>query len=270
MKRVPALLCLALSVTAPSFAQAVNGTVGELLRALREQPSNPASWTVIPIAGSDIGAKGSVFHTDLALTGSHGVYYPARIAVAWLPLGRDASADAVRYMELESEFDVAFTLFHDGLGNDGLGAIVIAAVDAHGELDPQSKVQATVRVWSASSCAGETSLSYRPTRWLGADRGAVIGLTLDEGFRSNAGIVNADAVARTWRIHYASLADGSSFDFEVTVPAASSAIVGLPQFLSGPISVTIEAEAAGLRWTGWGASVDNESGDAWYSTLIPF
>ena len=237
---------------------------------MREQPSNPASWTFIPIAGSDTGAKGSVFHTDLALTGNHAFYEPARIAIAWLPVGRDASADKVRYMDLPGEFDVSFTLFHDGLGNDGLGALVIAAVDAHGELDPQGKVQATVRIWSASACTGETSLAYRPTRWLGADRGSVIGLTLGEGFRSNAGIVNGDAVARTWRIHYTSLEDGASLGIEVTVPAASSRIVGLPAFLAGPISVTIEAEAAGLHWTGWGSSVDNASGDAWYSTLIPF
>ena len=80
---IPALLCLAPSVTAPSFAQAVNGTVGELLRALREQPSNPASWTVIPIAGSrHRGERVRLPHRPLALTGNHAFYEPARIAIA--------------------------------------------------------------------------------------------------------------------------------------------------------------------------------------------
>jgi hypothetical protein len=270
MKRIPSFFGMALCVAVPSLAQPANATVGELLAALRVQPANEKNWIVIPITGTGFGQTGAVFHTELALTGSHDFYYDLRVAVAWLPLGRDASANPVQYMVLPGEFDNGFTLQHDGFGNGGFGALVIAAVDSGGALDPAGKVSVDVRIWSSSSCSGETSLGYRPTRWLGADRGTVIGLTLGDGFRANAGIVNADAAAHTWRIQYASIDDGSSFDFEVIVPAASSAIVGLPPDLSGPISVTIAPEATGLPWTGWGASVDNASGDAWYSSLIPF
>ena len=104
---------------------------------------------------------------------------------------------------------------------------------------------------------------------MNADRGTAIGLTVDDGFRANAGIVNADAAPHTWRIRSTSLIDGSSYDSEITVAAASSAIVGLAPGTEGPISITIESTSPDLSWTGWAASVDNRSGDPWYSSLSP-
>ena len=151
-----------------------------------------------------------------------------------------------------------------------LGSPRAAAVDSSGALKTEGTyVRADVRIWSAADCAGEASLGYRSTRWLNADRGTAIGLTVDDGFRANAGIVNADAAPHTWRTRSTSLIDGSSYDSEITVAAASSAIVGLAPGTEGPISITIESTSPDLSWTGWAASVDNRSGDPWYSSLSP-
>jgi hypothetical protein len=266
MKRILTLVALAAGIAAPTLAQPANATVRELLAALKSQPGN---WIVIPVAGTGFGQHGTVFHSDLALTAGDG-YGDLRVAIAWLPVGRDASQDRVRYMMLPGYFEVGATVYPDGFGLTGFGAIVIAAVDSNGALKTTgTTIRADVRIWSTAHCAGETSLAYRSTRWLGSDRGTAIGLTVDDGFRTNAGIVNADAAPHTWRIRSTSLIDGSSYDSEVTVAAASSAIVGLAPGTEGPISVTIEATSPDLAWTGWAASVDNRSGDPWYSSLSP-
>jgi hypothetical protein len=267
MKRILTLAVLVAGVAWPSLAQPANATVRELLAALKSHSSN---WIVIPIAGTGYGQHGSVFHSDIAITAGDG-YGDLRVAIAWLPVGRDASEDRVRYMTLPGDFDNGAVVYPDGFGLTGFGAIVIAAVDSNGALKAEfTHVRADVRVWSTANCPGEASLSYRSmTHWLGADRGTAIGLTVDDGFRTNAGIVNADAAPHTWRVRSTSLIDGSSYDSEITVAAASSAIVGLAPGTEGPISVTIESTSPDLSWTGWAASVDNRSGDPWYSSLSP-
>ena len=268
MKRVEALVALAFFIAAPSFGQPADATVGQLLTALRSQPANDR-WIVIPIAGSGPGQNGSAFHSDIAIAAMDN-YEDLHVAIAWLPVGRDASADPVRYMTVPSAFDYGAVVYPEGVFLTGFGALVIAAVDSSGTLKSKvTSIRAEVRIWSTAECAGETSLAYHSTRWLGSDRGTAIGLTVDDGFRTNAGIVNADPSAHTWRIRATSLIDGSSVDSEIRVAAASSVIVGLAPGTEGPISVTIEATSPGLSWTGWAASVDNRSGDPWYSSLSP-
>jgi hypothetical protein len=270
MKRIWALMWAALAVATSGLAQGTSNSVDALLEALKAQPAAVENWIVVPIAGSSVGRDGATFHTDVALSANRAYDDIVRVAIAWLPLDREASADAVEYKTVPGWFGSGPTSYYDGLGNAGFGALLIAAVDSSGSLDPLGVVRADARVWSASSCAGETSLGYHPGKWLGADRGSVIGLRLGDGFRSNAGIVNGDSSAHTWRLQYASVNGGPSYEVEVTVAASSSTIVALDPKVSGPISLTIESETADVPWTGWGASVDNLSGDAWYASLIPF
>ena len=80
----------------------------------------------------------------------------------------------------------------------------------------------------------------------------------------------ADGEAHTWRVRYGALDGSEPTELVVTVPAASSRIVGLPPLVSGPITVGIESESAGVPWTAWGASVDNASDDSWYAPLGAF
>jgi hypothetical protein len=172
-------------------------------------------------------------------------------------------------MTILSEFDAIFTLFRDGLASPGFGALVVAAVDDRGALDPHGFVEADVRVFSVSGCGGQTSFAYRPERAFEADAGALIGLTLGGAFRANVGIVNADTAPHAWHVRYGSLDGRSDSDFDVTVPAASSTIVALEPGDAGPISIRIDADSSGVAWRSWGASVDGRSGDAWYTSLIP-
>ena len=272
MKHASIIVGLALGLGALGVAQATPVTVGELLRNLREQePPNANNWIAIPVAGSGPGQNGRQFHTDLALSAAHDYYNDQRVALAFLPVGRDATSDPVQFMMLKGEFDVSFQELRDTFGGSGFGSIVIAAVDAAGRLDSKGRVRANVRVWSSSAgCAGESSLAYRPGRWSDADRRSAIGLTLGVGFHTNVGITNADRIPHDWRVRYASLASGAEATLVVTVEPASSVIVGLPPDVEGPISLEVEATATGIPWTGWGASVDDASGDAWYSTLEAF
>jgi len=255
---------------AAGIVRAADATVRELLAAVAAQPSDAANWLLIPIAGSTVGRDGTVFHTELAIAASPDFYDDARVAVAWLPVGRDASEDPVRYLTIPSEFDASFTLYRDGLGSPGFGALVAAVVDANGALVPLGEIEGEIRVWSQSRCSGEASFAYHAGRAVGVDVGSLAGLTLADGYRSNVGIVNAGAVPRTWRIRYGTLDGGSPSDLSITVPAASSTIVGLDAVTPGPIAVEIESESAGVSWTAWGASVDNASGDAWLSPIAPF
>ena len=268
MKRFLAI-CATLWLSA-GIGRAADPTVRELLAAVAAQPADATNWLLIPIAGSTVGRDGTVFHTELSLSATPDFYDDARVAVAWLPVGRDASEDAVRYITIPSEFDAGFTVYREGLGSPGFGALVAAVVDANGALVPSGEIHGEIRVWSLSKCAGEASFAYHPARAAGVDAASLAGLTLADGFRSNVGIVNADASAHTWRIRYASLDGSTSSDLSITIPAASSTIVELEPVAPGPIAVDIESESPSVPWTAWGASVDNASGDAWFSSLGAF
>jgi hypothetical protein len=187
---------------------------------------------------------GTIFHTELALSASVDFYSDARVAVAWLPIGRDASEDPVRYTTIPSEFDANFTVYRDGLAGPGFGALVLAVVGADGALAPAGEIKGEIRVWSLSRCGGEASLAYHPGRTARIAAGSLLGLTLDDGFRSNVGIVNADTAPHTWRVRYGSVDGGPPSDLSITVPAASTTIVGLPAAASGPIAVEVESEIA--------------------------
>jgi len=263
--------CAALWLAAAA-GHAANSKVRELLAALKDQPAEAANWMVIPVAGSTIGRDATVFHTELALSATPDYYSDARVAVAWLPVGHDASEDPVRHMTIPSEFDATFTLYRDGLASPGFGALIVAVVDADGALvsGPNVELRGEIRVWSLSKCGGEASFAYHPGRTAGLDVGTLNGLILGGGFRSNVGLVNADTQAHTWRVRYGALDGNEPTELVVAVPAASSKIVGLTPLASGPITVEVEGESTGLPWTAWGATVDNASGDAWYAALSAF
>lgn len=98
----------------------------------------------------------------------------------------------------------------------------------------------------------------------------IYGLRQDANFRTNYGIVNLADAPRSFTI-VATGETGARFERHVTLPAASMLHDSLPFAQNfGPLTFEMVIDyvippQVSLPWTGFASSVDNQTGDAWYS-----
>ena len=99
----------------------------------------------------------------------------------------------------------------------------------------------------------------------------VYGLRQDGAFRTNYGLVNLTDRARTFTIDVSG-DNGRRFQRTVTLAAASMIHEALPRdedygqlTIEMVIHQAVPPEINTLSWAGFGSTVDNRTGDAWYS-----
>jgi hypothetical protein len=158
---------------------------------------------------------------------------------------------------------------------------VFRAMNADGSININGRIDAYARIWTPAP-SGQTgtysqgvyasTLGGPGTDDLQPISASIYGLVQDGiDFRTNYGIVNLANGPRTFDIVVIG-ETGARFERTVTLPAASMIHEALPlgqrfgqltidvavQFISAPGIIT-------YPWTAFGSSVDNRSGDAWYS-----
>lgn len=220
---------------------------------------------VIPIAGNAAGGNGTYFRSDVSIANYRSI--SQRIAVGWLAAGQDNRAAGLAYFNLPANTTVVQENFvGNSLGKSGLGAILVMAVDAAGNLDTAALLDGTSRIWTPQpGSAGSVSQTFdgvTATDSIGSLTASVIGLRQSADFRANAGIVNLDDVTHTWTIQ--SLHNGA-LTF-ITVPPLS--VVQAPVTSgsgsgAGHLAFTMKSDGFGFWWTAYGTSVDNRTGDGW-------
>lgn len=163
---------------------------------------------------------------------------------------------------------------------EGLGSLVIRAVDSEGAADENGRLSAIARIYSADACGeGTVSQSFK-AETVGTISGGgsayITGLSSGTVFRSNIGIVNLHPTeAQTFTIH-ASGQEGRQGSATVTIAPMSMTQVPLPQSCVdgtctsnyGELVVTVDPEGTPGDWFAYGSSVHNRSGDAWVSPAI--
>jgi hypothetical protein len=235
------------------------------------------SEIMIPVAGTVDGANGTRFQTDVTLADRAD---GARVDVYWLPQGRTGSATPVLRLQLQPNSDQFFPDFvRTSLGQTGLGTIIFRAVKEDGSADPFARIDAYARIWTRMPNGSGTMSQGVPATTLHSPkvddfqpiRGNLYGLRQDALFRTNIGIINLSQRELTFTVHI--LFAGGSRTVSYTLPPRSMIQSPLPAGNFGPVSVQIAPEQVTPPrldlgpWTGYGSSIDNLTGDAWYSKI---
>jgi hypothetical protein len=281
MKLAGAFLVASLVAVPSARAQSLlklpsdGATVGDLVKKLPQLSADTVRRKIIGLdtsgyvfvfaaAGSVAGAGGTYFRSDVTLINHRGS--AQRIAVGFLAQGVDNSNVLVDNFEIPANTPVILSDFiADTLGKTGLGTVLITAQTSGGALDTAAQLDGFSRIWSPQpGAAGSVSQGFPSVAFqdsLGSLTAYALGLRHDSQFRTNVGIVNFDSVAHTWTVEVNGL--GGRTSFTVAVPPVSMRQVPVPAGNWGDLILALEADGSGFNWSGYGAAVDNVSGDSW-------
>jgi hypothetical protein len=148
----------------------------------------------------------------------------------------------------------------------------VIGLDSNGNVDSQASIDTFSRIWTQQPGSQGTvsqSLSSNGLFNLGGSLRAAAGLRQDSGFRTNIGLVNLDTQASDFTVGAKS--DRKSASFSVHVLPLSMVQVPLPSGDYGNVTAGFVSQRSGIRWAGYGSSVDQVTGGGWISqaTRIP-
>ena len=274
---VAALLLAASSADAQSTRRltASGRTLGEMVRSLPRSEGgarqkvigldSTSSSFIFAAAGSVQGAGGTFFRSDVTLINHRNT--AQRIGVGFMKQGVDNSNAPIYTDTLPANAPVVYTDFiGEGLGESGLGAVLIFGADSGGNPDPNALLDGNSRIWTPQpGSAGTVSQGFPSVAFqdsVGSAPAYAAGLRHDPGFRTNAGIVNLDSVAHTWEVDVNGVT-GLRRTFSITVPPLSLMQQVVPSGDYGDVILGFQTTATGAPWSAYAASVDNITGDSW-------
>lgn len=225
------------------------------------------SQLLIAAAGAVTGANGTFFRSDITLVNYRDT--DQRVRLDWLPQGVSGVGAAPVDMVIPKGTGITSEDFvTEIVKQSGLGSILVTALTADGQFDPQGKLHATARIWSnqpglSSGTVSQTfpiiSLndinSPNPLRILGQRR--------DDRYRTNLGIINMSPAEQTFRVTV--LADTRTELSNVTVPGLSMQQVPLTGPAAANLQIAVASLSGSSNWIAYGSSVDNATGDSWSS-----
>jgi hypothetical protein len=232
------------------------------------------SGLLMPAAGRVRGSSGVTFHTDVTL--ANGRATEQDVFLAWLPQGNSAGANVSTFRltlpAASGNDDGALTLddLADDLGLDGLGSLLVFAVDSAGNVDSDAEIDGFARIRSRSECGGWVSQSLAAVpadAFTTGQRSQIIGLRHEPSYRTNVGVVNLSSSSREFTV----IAKGEEAgeQFTITVPAFAPVLTAIPNRNYGAVSLTVIGDGASAPSVSYGSSVDNASGDAWAAVARP-
>jgi hypothetical protein len=255
--------------------------IGSSLFAAADREASRAE-VIIPVAGSVAGAHGTRFQTDLTIV-SHSTQPTAAtlVDVYWLPRDTPGTGAPVTRLTLPPR---VVTLYEDfvtqTLHMSGIGSIILRAVHEDGSPNAAGRLDAFARIWTpVPGTDGTTSQSVHASTLYSPQvddfqpiSGWIYGLRHDASFRSNYGLVNMGTKALRFTVRFTT--ESGTVSEDVTVAAQSMTHRAVPAAAMGALAIAVTPHqeisivnptAPIQPWTAYGSSVDNSTGDAWYS-----
>lgn len=285
--RTAVLPCVLAVLSSTLFAQPLlrvsrpdGGTIGELAAQLPQPAADGTRTKVIGLdaadsallfaaAGSVRGSGGTYFRSDVTLINHRSV--SQEIAIGWIAQGVDNSAAPLQYFSIPANTPVIMNDFvAQTLGKSGLGAVLVTGVTGSGAFDSSAELSGFSRIWTpqpnATGTVSQGFPSVSTLDSLGSLFAYAAGLRHDTQYRSNVGIVNLDSVSHTWTVGINGLHGSGSFN--VTVLPISMNQQPLPPGNYGDLLLSLQTSGTGFWWSGYGAAVDNITGDGWSSHAL--
>jgi hypothetical protein len=160
------------------------------------------------------------------------------------------------------------------LARTGVFALLITAVlPGTNTVDTNGRLLSMFRIWTPQpGSAGTTSFGAwgPPSDNIHGFNGAIaLGLRQNTAFRTNVGLVNLDPVnTRSWTVTI--LSTGTPTSFTIALAPLSMQLIAVPATITpspnGYIAVTFvpfATPATDFRWSAFGVSADNITGDSW-------
>ena len=237
----------------------------------------PDSEVLLPVVINTPGLNGTFFKTDGFFANFRNVNQ--EVLVRFIPAGVSGSGQPPLRASLSALTNVtAVDLLgpESLLSRTGVGAFLITAVlPGTSTVDTSAQLLALFRIWTPQpGSAGTTSFGAwgPPSDNIHGFNGAIaLGLRQNTAFRTNVGIVNLDPVnTRSWTVTI--LTGGTPTSSTIALGPLSMQLVAVPttitQSQNGYLSVTFVPSATpgtDFRWSAFGVTADNVTGDSWLS-----
>lgn len=191
------------------------------------------------------------------------------ILVFWFPSGgvNNCARGSKRFRMNPQTWYVWSDFVVQMIGSSGIGAAVVAAVDANNNPDALAKIDGFSRIYATIAGVSGTSSQSFPSQTLNFQPSAQAawGLRQDSGFRTNVGIFNYDVSARVFDLYVTGINGNSQTAF--TVDACSLVLTAIPGGTFGVLELDAQPRDNKALWYGFGSSVDNFTGDSWSSIM---
>ena len=237
----------------------------------------PDSEILLPVVINTPGLNGTFFKTDGFFANFRNVNQ--EVLIRFIPQGASAAGQPALRNAISALSNVAADDIlgpESDLARTGVGALLITAVlPGTNTLDTSAQLLGLFRIWTPQpGSAGTTSFGAwgPPSDNIHGSNGAIaLGLRQNAAFRTNVGIVNLDPVnTRSWTVTI--LSGGTPTSFAIALAPLSMQLIAVPATISpsrnGYISVLFVPSATpgtDFRWSAFGVSADNVTGDSWLS-----
>lgn len=218
--------------------------------------ASPDHGFALPILGTANGADG-LFTSEVTLTNEGDS--DRNLLLTWLPQGGGSERAVSFHLTLPPS---SHTFDLERFGVTGLGSLVVMAVNAGGELDPNASISGSARIWLDPSDGRAPLSQVIPTaRSAFGDhtRAETKHLQHDAAFRTNAGIVNLSGEWHQFTVQVNG--ERTSRQFTIAVPPFSLIQTPIPEDNYGVLSLVVDADSS-PRWLLYGSTIDRVSGEA--------
>ena len=226
------------------------------------------SELVVPVAGDVAGARGTHFRTDVTVRNRRDV--PQDVQLEFLPTGPEFRTTLGAHETATFE-DIVAGKFQ----TTGIGAIVIKTMrgdanDAAGQLTAAYRIYTTTPRGAGTMSQSSNAIDLSRASDQTSKMALAAGLEQDSAFRTNVGVFNGDADrARDFRV--TATGNHGSATMILTVQPNSTAQAPLPPVDLGHATVKFELlDDPPAAWVAYASTIDNQSGDSWMTTAVPF
>jgi len=237
----------------------------------------PDYEVLLPVVINTPGLNGTFFKTDGFFANFRNINQ--EVLVRFITQGVSAAGEPPLRLSIDALTNIAAVDLlgpESDLSRTGVGALLITAVlPGTSTVDTSAQLLALFRIWTPQpGSAGTVSFGAwgPPSDNIHGLNGAIaLGLRQNAAFRTNVGIVNLDPVnTRSWTVTIRS--SGTPTSLTITLPPLSMQLVAVPATISpsqkGYLSVTyvpFATPGTDFRWSAFGVSADNVTGDSWLS-----
>ena len=238
----------------------------------------PDYEVLLPVVINAPGLNGTFFKTDGFFANFRNI--SQEVLVRFITQGVSAAGQPPLRLSIDPLVNIAAA---DLLGPEsgelsrtGVGALLITAVlPGTNTVDTGAQLLAQFRIWTPQpGSAGTASFGAwgPPSDNIHGSNGAIaLGLRQNAGFRTNIGIVNLDPVnTRSWTVTIRST--GTPTSSTIALEPLSMQLIAVPATISpspnGYLAVTyvpFATPATDFRWSAFGVTADNVTGDSWLS-----
>ena len=232
---------------------------------------------LLPVVINSPGLNGTFFKTDGFFANFRNINQ--EVLVRFIPQGVSATGQPPLRTSLTALTNVAAADLlgpESDLARTGVGALLITAVLPLSDIvDTSAKLLGLFRIWTLQpGSAGTVSFGAwgPPSDNIHGLNGAIaLGLRQNAAFRTNIGLVNLDPVnTRSWAVTFRS--GGTPITQTITLLPLSMQLVAVPATVTpsqnGYLTVTyipFDTPGTDFRWSAFGVSADNVTGDSWLS-----